>query len=170
MSKRSIVFDWVRLPNIRLTTPSLYGPFNTLRKVLNCKNIPLWAFMARKVWVVRYNWSPRKSVIQSAFHYDVTSRVSDFQNGKQRVIEGTDKDLEFIKEILFRFLEFENFKIPIVLENQTLVHFWNETSSGVMNFKDSCISSSQFYRQLYGPVTLLRAMHSKIEEFRHSMQ
>ena len=109
-------------------------------------------------------------MIQSASHYDVTSRVSDFQNGEQRVIEGTDKNLEFIKEILFRFLEFENFKIPIVLENQTLVHFWNETSSGVMNFKDSCISSSKFYRQLYGSVTLLRAMHSKIEEFRHSMQ
>ena len=117
-----------------------------------------------------YDWSPRKSVIQSVFHYDVTSRVSDFQNGKQRVIEGTDKNLEFIKEILFRFLEFENFKIPIVLENQTLVHFWNETSSGVMNFNDSFLSSSKFYGQLYGAVALLRAVHSKIEEFRHSMQ
>ena len=27
--------------------------------------------------------SPRKSVVQSACHYDVTSRVSDFQNGEQ---------------------------------------------------------------------------------------
>ena len=29
--------------------------------------------------------SPRKSVVQSACQYDVTSRVSDFQNGEQRV-------------------------------------------------------------------------------------
>ena len=99
-------------------------------------------------------------MIQSAFHYDVTSRVSDFQNGEQRVIEGTDKNLEFIKEIPFRFVEFENFKIPILIENQTLVLFWNETSSGVLNFKDSFLSSSKFYGQLY----------SKIEEFRHSIQ
>ena len=40
-------------------------------------------------------------------------------------------------------------------------------SSGVMNFKDSFLSSSKFYRQSYRPVTLLRATfeyHSKIEE------
>ena len=30
--------------------------------------------------------SPRKSVVQSACHYDVTSRVSDFQNGQQSVL------------------------------------------------------------------------------------
>ena len=29
--------------------------------------------------------SPRKSVLQSAFQYEVTSRVSDFQNGEQSV-------------------------------------------------------------------------------------
>ena len=29
--------------------------------------------------------SPRKSVVHSACQYDVTSRVSDFQNGKQSV-------------------------------------------------------------------------------------
>ena len=29
--------------------------------------------------------SPRKSVVESAYQYDVTSRVSDFQNGEQRV-------------------------------------------------------------------------------------
>ena len=29
--------------------------------------------------------SPRKSVIQSACQYDVTSSVSDFQNGEQSV-------------------------------------------------------------------------------------
>ena len=30
--------------------------------------------------------SPRKSVVQSACQYDVTSRVSDFQNGEQSVL------------------------------------------------------------------------------------
>ena len=29
--------------------------------------------------------SPRKSLVQSACQYDVTSRVSDFQNGEQSV-------------------------------------------------------------------------------------
>ena len=29
--------------------------------------------------------SPRKSVVQSACQYDVTSRVGDFQNGEQSV-------------------------------------------------------------------------------------
>ena len=29
--------------------------------------------------------SPRKSVVQSACQFDVTSRVSDFQNGEQSV-------------------------------------------------------------------------------------
>ena len=29
--------------------------------------------------------SPRKSVVQSACQYDVTSRVSNFQNGEQSV-------------------------------------------------------------------------------------
>ena len=39
-----------------------------------------------------------------------------------------------------------------------------------MNFKDSFPSWSKFYGQSYRPVTLLRAsaVHSKIEEFRHS--
>ena len=38
-------------------------------------------------------------------------------------IEETDKNFEFITEILFRFLGFGDFKIPIVIENQTLVLF-----------------------------------------------
>ena len=46
--------------------------------------------------------------------------------------------------------------------------FWNETSSGVMNFKYPFLSLSTFYgnhtdkSHFWGPV------HSKIEEFRHS--
>ena len=37
------------------------------------------------------------------------------------------------------FLDLETLKIPVVIENQTLALFWNETSTGVMNFKDSLI-------------------------------
>ena len=44
----------------------------------------------------------------------------------------------------------------------------NEMSSGVMNFKDSFLTSSKFYGQSYRPVTLLRASGGKIEEFRYS--
>ena len=33
-------------------------------------------------------------------------------------------------------------------------------SSGVMNFKDSSLSSNKFYGQSYQPVTVLRASHS----------
>ena len=43
------------------------------------------------------------------------------------------KNLEFITGILFRLLGFGNITIPFVIENQTLVLFWNETSSGVTN-------------------------------------
>ena len=36
--------------------------------------------------------------------------------------------------MLFRFLGSRDFKNAIVIEKQTLVLFWNETSSGVVNF------------------------------------
>ena len=62
--------------------------------------------------------SPRKSVVQSACQYDVTSRVSNFQNGEQSVHRTeTDKNFDFITEILFRFLGFGDFKVSIVIEN-----------------------------------------------------
>ena len=61
--------------------------------------------------------SPGKSVVQSACQYDVTSRVSDFQNGEQMFTEETDKNFDFITEILFRFLGFGDFKVYIVIEN-----------------------------------------------------
>ena len=48
-------------------------------------------------------------------------------------IEETDKNFDFITEIMFRFLGFGDFKIPIVTEYKTLVLFGNETSSGVGN-------------------------------------
>ena len=52
---------------------------------------------------------------QSACQYDVTSRVSDFQS--KVFIEETEKNLDFITEILFRFLGFGDFKVPIVREH-----------------------------------------------------
>ena len=61
--------------------------------------------------------SPRKSVVQCAYQYDVTSRVSDFQNGGIVFIEETDKNFDFITEILFRFLGFGDFKVSIVIGN-----------------------------------------------------
>ena len=60
----------------------------------------------------------------------------------------------FSRKYCSDFLHLEFFKIPIVIENKSLVLFWNETSSGVMNCKDSFLSSSKFYGQSYRPVTL----------------
>ena len=59
-----------------------------------------------------------ESVVQSACQYDVTFRVSNFQNGEQSVHqEETDKNFDFITEILFQFLGFGDFKVSIVIEN-----------------------------------------------------
>ena len=59
-----------------------------------------------------------------------------FKMANKVFIEVTDtkKNFEFIMTILFRFLGCGDFKISIVIEKQTLVLFWNETSSGIMNF------------------------------------
>ena len=101
--------------------------------------------------------SPRKSVVQSPCQHDVTSRVGDFKMANKVFIEEKDQNFEFITAILFRFLESGDFKIPIVIEKQTLALFWNETSSGVMNFKISVLSSSKCYGQSDRPATLFRA-------------
>ena len=55
----------------------------------------------------------------------MTSRLESvtFKKASKVLIEETDKNFEFITEILFRFLLFGDFKIPIVIENQTLVLF-----------------------------------------------
>ena len=84
--------------------------------------------------------SLRNSVVQSACQYDVMFRVGDFQNGEQS-IHRRDKKISNSsrKYCKFGFLGFRDFKIPVVIENQTLALFWNETSTGVMNFKDSLI-------------------------------
>ena len=43
-------------------------------------------------------------MVQSACQYDV-------------IIEEADESFDFIKEILFRFLGFGDFKVPFVIEN-----------------------------------------------------
>ena len=53
--------------------------------------------------------SPRNSVVQSACQYDVTSRVSDFQNGNKVFFEETDKNFEFITELTVLDLEILRF-------------------------------------------------------------
>ena len=56
--------------------------------------------------------------------------------------------IEFITEILSRFLGSGNFKIPIVIEKQTLVLFWDETSSGYLVFLGFLSVVEQFLRAI----------------------
>ena len=72
----------------------------------------------------------------------MTSRLASvtFKMANKVFIEETNKNFQFITAILFRFLDLEILRALSVIEKQTLVLFWNETSSGVMNFKIS------FYR------------------------
>ena len=70
-----------------------------------------------------------------------------FEVASTGFIEEIVKNLEFIKGILLRLLGFGDITIPFVIENQTLVLFWNETSSGVMNVKDSFLSSNKHSHQ-----------------------
>ena len=49
----------------------------------------------------------------------MTSRLASvtFKMASKVLIEETDKNFDFIKEILFRFLGFGDFKVPIVIKN-----------------------------------------------------
>ena len=49
----------------------------------------------------------------------MTSRLVSvtFKMASKVFIEETDKNLDFITEILFRFLGFRGFKVPTVIEN-----------------------------------------------------
>ena len=62
--------------------------------------------------------APMKSVVQSACQ-SVTSSLASvtFKMASKVYIEETDKMFDFITEIPFRFLEFRDFKVSIVIEN-----------------------------------------------------
>ena len=79
----------------------------------------------------------------------MTSRLASvtFKMASKVFIEETDKNFDFITEILLRFLGFGDFKVSIVIENETQVLFFNEMSSGVMNFKDSFLSLSKVFQR-----------------------
>ena len=49
----------------------------------------------------------------------MTSRLASvtFKMASKVFIEETDKNLDFVTEILFRFLGFGDFKVPIVIKN-----------------------------------------------------
>ena len=66
----------------------------------------------------------------------MTSRLAsvNFKMANKVFIEETDKNFEFTTVMLYRFLWSGDFKIAIVIDKHTLVLFWNETSSGVVNF------------------------------------
>jgi len=55
----------------------------------------------------------------------MTSRLESvtFKMASKVFIKEADKNFEFITEILFRCLASRDFKIAIVIENQTLVRF-----------------------------------------------
>ena len=95
------------------------------------------------------------SVLAPVWRHVSRQRLSKWQakcSSKRRI-----KKIEFLTDILYRFHRFGNVKMPIVRENQGLVLFLDETSSGVMNFKDALLSSSKSSGELYQPVTLWRA-------------
>ena len=52
-------------------------------------------------------------------HTCMTSRFAsvNFKMASKLFIEETDKNFNFITEVLFRFLEFGDFKVSIVIEN-----------------------------------------------------
>ena len=96
----------------------------------------------------------------------MSSRLASvtFKMANKVFIEETDKNFEFITAILFRFLGSGDFKIPIVIEKQTLVLFWNETSSSVINFKISFYRLANFTRNQTYRSHFLRPVHSKMKE------
>ena len=55
----------------------------------------------------------------------MTSRLASvtFKMASKVFIEETDKNFDFITEILLRFLGFGDFKVSIVIENETQVLF-----------------------------------------------
>ena len=79
--------------------------------------------------------APRKSVIQSTCQYDVTSRVIKMSTLSRKYFSDF-LHLEILRSLLSQKTRLKDF-------------FCNETSSGVMNFKESFLSSRKFYGQSF---------------------
>ena len=62
--------------------------------------------------------SLRKSVVQSACQYDVTSASLTFEMASKVFIEETDKNFEFFKECYSDFLDFEILRSPLSLKTR----------------------------------------------------
>ena len=89
-----------------------------------------------------------------------------FKMANKVFIEETDTNFELSRQ--FWFLGPGDFKIPIVIEKQTLALFWNETSSGVMNFKISFYRLAYFTGNQTDRSHFLGPVHSKMKECWHS--
>ena len=61
--------------------------------------------------------SPRKSVVQSAASMTSCLASVTFKMATKVFIEETDNNFDFTTEILFRFLGFGDFRVPIDVEN-----------------------------------------------------
>ena len=91
-----------------------------------------------------------------------------FKMVKKGFIEETDKNFEFIRQYCSDFLDLEILRSLLSQKNRLWYFFWNETSSGVMNFKISFYRLANFAgnhtdrSHFWGPV------HSKMKECWHS--
>ena len=108
------------------------------------------------------------SVLETVWRH-IASVTFKMASTRKVFFEETDENFEFLTDILFRFLKFDDAKIPTCHRRPVFGPFFSdETSSGVMHFKEvlSIVSKSseQSYRRSHswGPVDI------KIQKFRHS--
>ena len=102
----------------------------------------------------------------------MTSRLASvtFKMANKVFIEKTNiiKISNLSRQYCSDFLDLEILRALSVIEKQTLVLFWNETSSGVMNFKISFYRLANFTGNRSDRPTdrshFLRPVHSKMKE------
>ena len=96
----------------------------------------------------------------------MTSRLASvtFKMANKVFIEETTKNFEFITAILFRFLGSGDFKSSQCHRKTDFALFWNETSSGVMNFKISFYRLANFMGNYTDLSHFLEPVHSKMKE------
>ena len=105
-------------PSLKFLVPKLWSTIKPATTVAHCIKYTCTKRTLSCLQTGGGEVSPRKSVLQSACQYEVTSRVSNFQNGVlSEATKEADKNFGFITEILFLFLGFGDFKVSIVIEN-----------------------------------------------------